>query len=296
LGALAFGIIWFSRPTDVVFEAIKGDVPHSSDSRFAEVDGIRIHYQEKGSGTPLVLIHGYGSSTYTWNDVFDPLSRQFHVIALDLKGFGFSEKPEGDYTRHAQSDLVIHFMDYLKIDKAIICGNSMGGAVALVTAIHHPERVSRLILVDSAGIDVGGTSVAPAILYQPIIGPAIGAVALATETWLRTNLKKGFYDPGKITDERFRAYYRPLTTKQGQRAAFLARTRLEPHSVEAEVNQIHQPTLIIWGADDELIPLEASRRFQQLIQGSRLVVFEKCGHLPEEEKPDRFVEEVLKFL
>lgn len=104
--AIAFTAFWFSRPADLNFDELRTSVPFSEYSHFAEVDGVRIHYQEKGTGTPLVLLHGYTSSTYTWKDVFEPLSQKYHVVAIDLKGFGFSEKPDGDYSRRAQAMLV----------------------------------------------------------------------------------------------------------------------------------------------------------------------------------------------
>jgi pimeloyl-ACP methyl ester carboxylesterase len=115
--------LWYARPADIAFEEVRSEVPHAEYSHFANVDGVRIHYQEKGDGPALVLLHGWVLSTYTWKDVFDLLAEHFHVIAVDLKGFGFSEKPEGDYTRRAQADLVIHLMDFLHIDQAVLCGN-----------------------------------------------------------------------------------------------------------------------------------------------------------------------------
>src|SRR4029453_18828513 len=115
--AIAFGVFWFARPTDISFEEVRATVPNSEYSRFAEIDGVRVHYQEKGTGTPLVLLHGFTSSTYSWKDVLDPLSKNFRVIAVDLKGFGFSGKPEGDYTRRAQASLVVHLLDYLKVER-----------------------------------------------------------------------------------------------------------------------------------------------------------------------------------
>jgi pimeloyl-ACP methyl ester carboxylesterase len=295
VGAIAFTIFWYSRPADLSFEEVKAAVPHSAYSRFADIDGVRIHYQEKGAGPALVLIHGYGSLAYTWKDVFDPLSQKFRVIAMDLKGFGFSDKPEGDYTRRAQAELVIRLLDYLEIDQAVLCGNSMGGQIALTAARYHPQRVSRLILVDSAGLNAGGTSAAPSFAYWPVIGPALAAVALTSDSMLRAWIKTAYYDPAKLTDESVAAYYRPLATRRGQRAAYLARLQGGRYPIEPEISRIQQPTLIIWGAEDQQIPLEAGRRLNAMIRGSRLVVFEHCGHVPQEEMPERFVQDVLAF-
>ena len=291
------GYIWFSRPADVDFEASRGQIPNVNFSRFAELDGVRVHYQERGSGTPLVLIHGYGASSFTWKDVFAVLSNRYRVIALDLKGFGFTSKPEGDYTRRAQGELVIRLLDHLKIDKAILCGNSMGGEVSLNAAVHHPERVAGLILVDSAGVTVGGTgSLSPGYMRAPVIGPLLAAVALTSNSMVRSGLQKSFHDQAMVTDDRIAAYYRALKTAGGQRGAFLARVQAGNDPVESKISGIKAPALILWGAEDRLIPLEAGRKMQTLIPGARLVVFDQCGHIPQEEMPERFVREVMAFI
>src|SRR5687768_4913194 len=175
--AVALAIFWFSRPADLSFEEVRASVPHSRFSHFAEIDGVRLHYQESGTGTPLVLIHGFTSSSYSWKDVFEPLSRRFRVIAVDLKGFGFSGKPDGDYTRRAQGTLVTHLLDYLKIEKAWLCGNSMGGEISLHIALAHPQRVAGLVLIDSAGVEVAGSgSLAPGYLLVPVVGRVLTAL------------------------------------------------------------------------------------------------------------------------
>src|SRR6266540_7238906 len=162
IAAIALTIFWFARPADISFDEVRSSVPNAEYSHFADIDGVRIHYQEKGTGTPLLLLHGFTSSTYSWKDVFEPLSQTFRVIAVDLKGFGFSGKPDGDYSRRAQAALIAHLLDYFKIEKAWLCGNSMGGEIALNFALQNPHRVGGLILVDSAGVNVTASgSLAP---------------------------------------------------------------------------------------------------------------------------------------
>src|SRR5258708_26297739 len=112
IGAMALTIFWFARPADVSFDEVRASVPNSDYSHFVEIEGVKIHYQEKGTGTPLVLIHGYTSSTYSWKEVFEPLAKSFHVIAVDLKGFGLSGKPAGDYSKRAQAMLDSHLLDH----------------------------------------------------------------------------------------------------------------------------------------------------------------------------------------
>ncbi len=297
VAAIALTVFWFARPADVSFDGARASIPNSEYSHFADIDGVRLHYQERGVGTPLVLLHGFTSSTYSWKDVFEPLSKSFRVIAVDLKGFGFSGKPDGDYTRRAQAVLVAHLLDHLKIEKAWFCGNSMGGEVSLNLALANPQRVAGLILIDSAGVAVpGGGSLAPGYLLVPVVGRVLMALALTSDKLVRQGLEKSFYDDTKVNAERVAYYHRPLKTRGGQLAALRARTQWPLFPVEPELGKINTPTLIIWGAEDQLIPLEAGRKMNSLIKGSKLVIFEKCGHVPQEEMPERVVDEITKFI
>ncbi len=297
LAAIAFTIFWFARPRDVSFDALRAGVPNSQYSRFAEIDGVRLHYQETGSGPPLLLIHGYTSSTYTWKDVFAPLSAKYRVIAVDLKGFGFSDKPAGDYTRRAQAILVVHLLDYLQIEQATLVGNSLGGEVALNCAILYPQRISRLILLDSAGLPQppGAATLSPAAASWPVVGPVLTALALTSDKLVRQGLQKSFADPSQVTDGHVAYYYRFLQTRDGQRAAYLTRVQAGQFPVAPELAKIRQPTLLIWGAHDRIIPLASGQRFNELINGSRLIILPDGGHVPQEEMPARIVQEIMAF-
>ena len=297
IATVALSVFWFARPADVSFDEVRASVPHSDYSHFADIDGVPIHYQEKGTGTPLVLIHGYTSSTYSWKDVFEPLSKGFHLIVVDLKGFGFSGKPDGDYTRRAQATLVAHLLEHLNIEKAWLCGNSMGGEVALNVALASPERVAGLILIDSAGVEIPGKeSLAPGYLMVPGIGRILVALSLTRDKLVRQGLEKSFYDQTKVTEDRVANYYRPLKTRGGQLGALRARTQWSLFPVESELSKINVPTLILWGDQDQLIPLAAGRKLSSLIKDSRLVIFNNCGHLPQEEMPARTIDEITKFI
>lgn len=295
--SVAFAVFWFSRPEDLNFEEHRARVPHAGASRMAEVGGVRVHYQEKGAGAALVLIHGNNSSAYTWKDVFDALAAEFRVVALDMKGFGFTAKPAGgDYRAEAQAALVVGLMDELKIERAVLVGSSLGGGVALAAAVDHPERVRGLVLVGSAAFtDHRGASLAPSFAGWPYVGAGATALALTSDGLVREGLRKSFYDQSKVTDERVAAYYLPLTTRGGQRAARLVRAQRHMGRVEKSLHQVAQPALLVWGAEDRLIPLEDGRRLQASLPDARLVVFDACGHLPQEEMPERFAREVLAF-
>jgi pimeloyl-ACP methyl ester carboxylesterase len=297
IATVALTVFWFARPADVSFDEVRASVPHSDYSHFADIYGVRIHYQEKGTGTPLVLIHGYTSSTYSWKDVFEPLAKDFHLIVVDLKGFGFSGKPDGDYTRRAQATLVAHLLEHLNIEKAWLCGNSMGGEVALNVALASPERVTGLILIDSAGVEIPGKeSLAPGYLMVPGIGRILVALSLTRDKLVRQGLEKSFYDQTKVTEDRVANYYRPLKTRGGQLGALRARTQWSLFPVESELSKINVPTLILWGDQDQLIPLAAGHKLSSLIKDSRLVIFNNCGHLPQEEMPARTIDEITKFI
>lgn len=298
VAAIGFTVFWYSRPADLDFEQFRAAVPHAAASRFAEVEGVgRVHYQERGTGRALVLIHGNNSSTYSWAEVFDELAKEFRVVALDLKGFGFTAKPEGDYRVETQAALVVRLMDHLKIERAALCGSSMGGAVALAAAINYPERVDALVLVGSSAFEATrGGSLAPAYVRWPYVGGAVTALALTSDSPVREGLRKSFHDQAKVTDERVAAYYRPLGTRGGQRAARLVREQRDYSRVEGALDKIRRPTLLIWGAQDRLNLLEDGRRLHSSITGSQLVVFDNCGHLPQEEMPERFVREVSSFM
>ena len=297
IASIAFSVFWFTRPADVSFQEVRASVPYGEFSHFTEIDGVRVHYQEKGEGTPLILVHGFTSSTYTWKDVFEPLSRTFRVIAVDLKGFGFSGKSDGDYTKRAQAQLVVHLLDDLKIEKAWLVGNSMGGEVALNVALANPQRVAGLILVDSAGVAVaGGSSLAPAYVRLPFVGRALIALALRSDKLVREGLEKSFYDDSKVTEDRVAHYYLPLRTRGGQLAALRVRQQWDQFPIEGDLSKVNARTLIIWGADDALIPLVAGRTMNSLIKNSKLVIFDKCGHLPQEEMPERVLDEVRSFI
>ncbi|MEZ5347328.1 MAG: alpha/beta hydrolase [Pyrinomonadaceae bacterium] len=297
LCAVAFTIFWYSRPADVSFEELKAGVPNSEYSKFAEIDGVKLHYQEKGTGTPVVLIHGFTSSTYTWKDVFGPMSEKFRVIAVDLKGFGFSDKPEGDYSRREQGRLINGLLTHLKIEKAWLVGNSMGGETALNAALQAPDKISGLILVDSAGVLFESRNgLTPWYARLPFVGRGIMAIALAGNGVVRSGLEKSFYDDKKVSDERVKYYHRLLSNDRAQRAAMLARQQFGNYPIEDRLGEIKVPTLIIWGAEDEIIPLEAGKKINSLITGSELKIYEKVGHIPEEEVPERLTADVIRFI
>ena len=154
-----------------------------------------------------------------------------------------------------------------------------------------------LILVDSAGVEVPGKgSLTPGYLMVPVVGRLLIAFSLTSDKLVREGLGKSFYDRTKVTDDRVANYFRPLKTRGGQLAALRARMQWSMFPVEPELGRINVPTLILWGAQDQLIPLAAGRKLSALIKDSKLVIFDSCGHLPQEEMPARTIDEMTKFI
>jgi pimeloyl-ACP methyl ester carboxylesterase len=269
------------------------------DSLYVDVDGVRTRYVTGGEGDETILfIHGFSSSLYSWRACLEPISKQYRVVALDLKGFGFSEKPESEYTTGEYVDFVIHFMDALKLDTATLCGNSMGGGIAWRTALKYPERVERLILVDAGGYPSTRSGLPFIMKLGRLPGTDNLFSLFTTPGRIRSSLASAYYYDEQVTERTVDAYYYPMRTK-GAMHAVLARMR-NPRSDAVEwhsrISELDLPTLIVWGAEDTWIPAEDALRFHKDITGSRLKIIRDCGHLPQEETPEVFIMAVLDFM
>jgi len=292
----AFGLI-LSRPLSD--ERLREIGVIESDSLFVDVDGVRTRYITQGEGhETIVFIHGFSSSLYTWRACLEAIAKHYRVYALDLKGFGFSEKPPSEYTTDEYAEFVVHFMDAVGLKTATLCGNSMGGQIAWRIALQYPDRVDKLILVDAGGYPSSrrGLPFFVKLAKLPGIGEALGA--FTSRDRIRSSVESAYYDDSKVTQQTVDAYYYSLKT-EGAMHAVLARLRGSWSEQKAWVPRIPElkvPTLIIWGENDTWIPLEDGERFHKDIPGSKLVVLRDCGHVPQEEKPGEFLAHVLEFL
>lgn len=270
-----------------------------SDSRFLEVDGVRTRYVDMGDAEQVIIfIHGFSSSLYSWQACLEPISRQYRVVALDLKGFGFSGKPESNYTNDEYVDFVVHFMDALGVERATLCGNSMGGGIAWRTALKYPDRVNKLILVDASGY-ASTRSGTPFIMK---LGRLPGMEKLfslfTTRGRIRSSLESAYYDDERVTEKTVDAYYYPMRTPGALYAVFarMRHSRSEAEEWQARISEVAVPTCIVWGVNDTWIPVEDARRFHSDIENSQLVIIPDCGHLPQEEEPEKFIMHVLDFM
>ena len=297
-GAVATKLL--TRPRDVSWPDSLNFIYHPEYSWFTTIGGVRIHYQEAGdeSAPPLVLIHGFISSTLIWSQVFLPLADAgFRVIAIDLPGYGYSDKPnDGRYTIDAQAHAVVSLMDRLGLEEATIVGASYGGAIAATIALDYPERVSRLVLVGAVSSDEPRKKLLLRILRLPLIGDIATPLFLGSSWVLRKRMEQMYRRIGTALDERMlAARHHLLATANTHRAMIRTVRRWNANRIQREAHLIRQPTLIAWGEDDTHIPLSEAFRLRDAIPSARLIVFRNCGHLPPTEYPEKFVEVVRDF-
>ena len=293
-GTLFGGLSLYARYAVRRFEHLEPDSA-GAPGTFLDVDGVRIHYVEAGRGEPVLLIHGLNASTFGFRYTIPELAQHYRVVALDLKGFGYSERPaDGDFSLTAQTTLVRQAMERLEIGRAAVVGHSMGGAVAMRLAARFPERVARLVLVDSAtdrelrrGLRLGR-------LLRPLL-PIAALFTLHRRSFRRLALRLAVHDPAHVTPEVVEGSFRPRRVKGHLRAlgAWLVdRGRDEPLAPA----RIPQPTLILWGEHDRWLPPSRGEALARLIPNAKLVLVPSAGHLPLEEQPDFCNRALLAFL
>jgi pimeloyl-ACP methyl ester carboxylesterase len=269
-----------------------------------EIHGHRVTYQLSGEGPAVVLIHGITSSSRTWRAVMEPLAERHTVVAPDLLGHGRSGKPRGDYSLGAYASGVRDLLSILGIANATVVGHSLGGGVAMQFAYQFPERVDRLVLVDSGGLGaevslvlraatLPGAELVLPLLFSPVTrsagratGRVLGRFGLKATANVR-GLAEGLDSLGDADARRaFVHTARSVIDPRGQRVD--ARDRL--YLSEG------LPTMLIWGGADPIIPLEHGRRAHELMPHSRLEVFPGAGHFPFNDDPGRFVEVLTDFI
>ena len=271
--------------------------PHVRDHVF--LHGREVAYRDlPGPGTPVLLIHGIGSSMDTWADIPDRLSAQgIRVVAVDLPGHGESSKGPGDYSLGSLASTLRDLLDHLAIDRVHLVGHSLGGGVAMQFAYQFPDRVESMLLESSGGLgEEAFTGLRAASLpgSELAIRWAINQRTLTAASWLGDKLGRVGITPHALSP-------RALETvswlgEQDRRAAFLATLRSVVSPTGQRVSALdklhlmqHHPILIVWGDKDPMIPVTHGERAHTLLEGSRFVVFPGAGHEPHLHDPDRFV-------
>ncbi|HEV7680900.1 MAG TPA: alpha/beta hydrolase [Pyrinomonadaceae bacterium] len=288
------------RPKDVEWEQHRELVFHADYSRFMEVDGVRLHYQEAGdpNAPPMILIHGFAASNLVWSKVFlEFAAAGYRVIAPDLPGYGYSGKPRHlDYTIASQAEMIISFLKRLEIDRAVFLGSSYGAAIAATIALDHPALVEKQVMVGAVNNNKPTRYLLMRLFGSPIIGDILSPLLVGSRRLLRIRMKRVYDRHSWVLDERrVDARHLPLRTRGAHRAIIRTVRRWDAERVSREAHLLTQPTLLIWGDTDREVPLEDGERLHESIPGSRLIVFDECGHLPHEEYPQAFVDVVLDF-
>lgn len=265
--------------------------------KFIKLDGFETFIVEMGQGENIIFANGIAASVYTWRKVLPKLGEKYHVYGFDFKGTGFSEKPEIEYSIDVFSKQVLELMDYFKMEKAILVGNSLGGEVVMDFTIKYSQRVKALVLMDTAGYqnnkEITGL-LSKLSRYKPV---AKFLKKIASKKLARKIIDWATYNETIIDKEMVDGYYKPMKTE----GAFESLIKLVRNLSYTEfdynkVKEIKVPTLIIWGTEDKWMPVSDAHRFHKDIKNSKLVLMTSCGHAPQEETPEKVIDEITKFI
>jgi pimeloyl-ACP methyl ester carboxylesterase len=296
LGVLAGVALWAyspSLPPETLIARYANDR-----SKFIDVGGVRAHVREQGDpdGIPVVLIHGSMGALHMWEGWVRELSSKARLISVDLPGHGLTGAwPRDEYTIEAYADFVEVLVDTLNLDRFVLGGHSIGGAVAWTFAATRPDRVSQLILIDASGYPrtAGDVPLRTRRARMPVSGD-IG-IYFKPERFVGRALAESYADPAMVTPERVRRYAE-LQRFPGNREATLQRARTQEPLDPAPLKRLDVPTLIIWGGKDRWVPTADAFRFQNDIKGAELEIFEALGHNPMEEDAKATAAAVAAFI
>jgi len=276
------------------------------DNRFIEINDVTVHYKEMGAGEKtFILLHGFGASVYSWREVMDDFSQHGRVIAYDRPAFGLTERPmpedwvENPYGMKANIELLHGLMDTLKIEKAVLVGNSAGGGVAVAFGLEYPERVESLILVDP-GVGGGRGPQFPAwalpLMWSPQVGQGGQLMMRDCQESLPQTIQREWFDQAKLTDEIKQEPLKIFKIKNWDRAFYELTFAPAYPELRPLLPQLSVPVFIIAGEEDRLIRAWYFEAISQEIPNARLSLLPKCGHVPQEECPNEFMDEVLTDL
>ena len=272
-----------------------------SPSAFLEIDGMNVHYRDEGNpkdSLPIVLIHGTGASLHTFDEWTKKLKENRRVLRMDLPAFGLTGPfPDREYSIQKYVTFVERFLTSQNIEKCVLAGNSLGGNIAWNYTLKNPSTVEKLILIDAAGYPFKSESkpIAFTLAQTPIINNLL--TVITPRFMARASVENVYADKSKVTDEVANRYF-DLTLRAGNRRALVDRMTMENDDNLAykNIHMIQQPTLVLWGDQDKLIPLNNATRFHEDLPNSTLVVLKNVGHVPMEESPEESLKVVMDFL
>ena len=296
---LVSGFVAFNWKNDVSVEELKKRYANT-ESEFVEIDGMQVHFRDQGLATdslPIVLIHGTGASLHTWESWVNELKNKHRIITLDLPAYGLTgPNKTGDYSQDFYVNFMENFLLKLNIKRCVLGGNSLGGSITWAFALEHPERVGKMILVDAGGYPMVSKSVPIAfqIARMPIVGNLFKYIL--PYAVIEKSLQNVYVHDDRITPELIERYY-DLASRTGNRKAFLDRMKSSiKNDNYLKIKTLTMPTLIIWGKEDGLIPLNVAEKFHKDLPNDTMIVFKDLGHTPMEEDPMKTVKAVKDFL
>ncbi len=269
--------------------------------RTFDYQGIKINYYEAGQGPPVLLLHGFGGCAYTWRHLIPPLAAAHRVLTLELKGYGLSDKPrDGHYAVADQAEIVAAFIRSQDLHDLVVMGHSMGGGVALMTYLKlqqdDPGRINRLVLIDSAGYP---QKLPWFIRLAKIPGAAVLAALLPPRFAAAMVLKKCYYHKDRITQEQIDTYAYYGSLPGAREAISQTAKQILPKDIDLLTEQykgISVPVLVIWGVEDEVVPLRVALNFMRDLPHAQMVPLRRCGHIPPEEEPQATRQAIMDFL
>lgn len=272
-------------------------------SRFAEGDGLRVHYRDQGNpeGVPIILLHGTSASLHTWEPLVALLGEEYRVITYSQPGHGLTgPHPRDDYSAAGMAEALDLVTEELGLESFVLGGNSMGGWVAWRYALANPKRVSALILLDASGMPLREGEAPEELnigfrLVQSPVGRFL--VKHYTPRWLiRQSGLESVSVKTILTEEAVDRYWELIRYPGNRRAAALGWIREREPDMANRIGEIDAPTLIIWGAEDQLIYPSAAQTFDERMSNADVVIYEGVGHLPMEEAPERTALDIDTFL
>lgn len=265
-----------------------------STSSFIKIDGVSFHVRDEGKGPTIVLLHGILASLHTWDGWVPALSKNYRVVRVDLPGHGLTgPDPKGEYSIGRMTKLIEKLYNKLDIKKAHLIGNSLGGWIAWEFALSHPKRVSKLVLIDSAGFNTDDVPWVVSFAKLPLT-PYI-VTGNAPRFAVKYLVESVYGNPDLITEDTVTRYHE-LFLREGNGQGFfdLVRTPLENNS--ASLKKLKMPVLILWGEKDGWISPKYARSFNSSIIQSTLITFPALGHVPMEESPLETLKPTISFL
>ncbi|MBO0934575.1 alpha/beta fold hydrolase [Fibrella aquatilis] len=267
-------------------------------SRRIKVDGLDVNYRMEGSPTdtvPLLLLHGTGAMLQTWDGWVGRLQEKRRIIRLDLPGYGITGPAPGNQASGTYyADFIVHFLTKIGEKRCDVAGNSLGGNIAWHMALLHPEHVRKLVLIDAAGYPFTSKSVPIGFKLARVPGVAGLVAKLTPDALFRSSLENVYFNDSLITDKLVQTYA-DLNRREGNRQNFVKR-KPQLDSLWQKIGQIKQPTLIMWGLHDDLIPPAIADRFHHDLPNDTLIVYPNAGHVPMEEIPAQTAKDAAAFL